>query len=482
MAKDYFQDIIPPGEDSFPPQSFKPRAVPPNPSDGETVDAARNIPIQISAAGEEGADDTPPRGIRSIQAPSRPRPYRPAITSNSMERDFREGPPMSGDIPPRRSSRLWMWAAASVVVLCVVAGLLFFFGSTTITITPKSRTTILNSAPLTAREGSSAPQGTLSYTMQTFDLEDSEVVAAQGTTPVESKASGSITISNSYSATPLKFIKTTRFESPQGLMYRAASDIVVPGKKGASPGTVTITVIADQPGDKYNIGPTAKFTLPGLKTNPAMYAAVTAKSTAAMQGGAAGDQPGTAPGALEAAVSLVRGRLEAKAHEAAAAQVKDDALVLPELITITYESQPTTKEAGDSVRIHEKAHIEIPVFPKEAFAQAVAKIAFTDPDNLPVTIEPGEGFTVNALTQGDGAEAGVLNLVASGKALIIWKVDSAALAAALAGKDSSAFQGIANGFPSVLEANARIAPFWKSTFPSNAADIKIVVVKPSADK
>src|SRR3989344_3253487 len=176
MAKDYFQDIIPPGEDSFPPQSFKPRPLPPQPP-------------------EEPAQEGP-RSIPSIQAPARPRPYRPAIAPTTMERDFREGPPISGGVPPHRSSRLWMWAAASVVVLCVVAGLLFFFGSTPITVTPKSRTAVLNSAPITAREGSSAPEGTLSYTMQTFDLEDSEVVAAQGTTRVESKASGSITISN----------------------------------------------------------------------------------------------------------------------------------------------------------------------------------------------------------------------------------------------------------------------------------------------
>ena len=481
MAKDYFQDIIPPGEDSFPPQSFKPRPLPPQPPEEPAQEGPRSIPIKTPPPGDDGAfDDAAPRGIRSIQAPARPRPYRPAIAPTTMERDFREGPPISGGVPPHRSSRLWMWAAASVVVLCVVAGLLFFFGSTTITVTPKSRTAVLNSAPITAREGSSAPEGTLSYTMQTFDLEDSEVVAAQGTTRVESKASGSITISNSYSATPLKFIKTTRFESPQGLVYRAASDIVVPGKKGNTPGSVTVTVVADQAGDAYNIGPTAKFTLPGLRSNAAMYAAVTAKSTAAMQGGAAGNQPGTAPGALEAAVALVRGRLEAKAHEAAAGQAKDDTFVFSELIAITYESLPATTEAGDSVRIHEKAHVRIPVFLKDAFAQAVSKIAFTDSETASVTMEPQEDFAVQALTPSDTAEAGVLNLVASGRALIIWKVDTAALATALEGKDSSAFQAIVNGFPSVLEAHARISPFWKSSFPAQATDIKIVVETPSA--
>src|SRR3989344_2048314 len=259
MAKDYFQDIIPPGDDSNPPQSFRPRPLPPQPPEEPAQDGPRSIPIQTPPTVDDGGfDDAAPRGIRSIQAPARPRPYRSAIAPTTMERDFREGPPISGGLPPRRSSRLWMWAGASVLVLCIVATLLFFFGSTTITVTPKSRTAVLSSAALTALEGAAAPLGTLSYTLQTFDLEDSEVVAAQGTTPVESKASGSITISNAYSASPVKFVKNTRFQSPQGLIFRAVSDIVVPGKKGSTPGTVSITVVADQPGEKYNTGPVSK--------------------------------------------------------------------------------------------------------------------------------------------------------------------------------------------------------------------------------
>lgn len=482
MAKDYFQDIIPPGDTPVPPRTFKPHPLPP-----DTVDApkeegeALNIPIQVADTeqGGERSDDAPVRGIRSISAPPRMRPVRQPEIPNIVGRDFREGPPISGGIPRHRSSRLWMWAGASVLVLSTVAALLFFFGSTTITITPKSRTAVLSSAALVAHEGAAAPAGTLSYTMQTFDLEDSEVVEAKGTIRVESKASGSIIVSNAYSATPLTFVKNTRFESPQGLIYRAVSDVVVPGKKGSTPGTVSITVVAAEPGEKYNIGPTAKFTLPGLKSNAQMFAAVSAKSAAAMQGGAAGDQPGTAPGALEAAVALVRGRLETKAHEAAAGQAKDDTFVFPELISITYESLPTTKEAGDSVRIHEKAHVEIPVLPKDAFAQEVAKVAFTDSESVPVSMEPGEDFTVHALAPGDEGQSGILNLVASGKALIIWKVDTAAIATALEGKDSSAFQAIVNGFPSVLEARARISPFWKNSFPAEASDIKVVVEKPN---
>ncbi len=489
MAKDYFQDITPPSPETNPPRQLKP--LPPEPD--EHVDStaaqpdARDIPIRVGDASVDSPAgmDSASRGIRNISAPPRPRPLRVGGAPNRMDMDIREAPPMMGGMPPRpphHSSRLWIWAAASVVVLLIVGAVLFFFGSTTVTVTPKSRTALLTSAALTAREGARAPEGTLSYTLQTFDLEDSEVVEAKGTTHVESKASGSITVSNAYSASSVKLVKNTRFESPEGLIFRVLSDVVVPGKKGSVAGTVSVAVVADQAGEKYNIGPTAKFTLPGLKSTPPMFAGVSGKSTAAMSGGFAGDKPGTAPGALEAAVALVRGRLESKAHEAAEGQAKDDDFVFPELMVITYQSLPTTNEAGTSVRIHEKAHAEIPVFQKEAFAQAVVKAAFTDSESAPVDMEPQEDFSVHALASGDQGEEGVLNLVASGQALIIWKVDTGALTAALEGKDSSTFQGIVNGFSSIQEAHARIAPFWKSSFPADASDIKVDVTKPTASK
>lgn len=378
-----------------------------------------------------------------------------------------------------------MWAAASLVVVIGAALLLFLFGSTTISVTPKSRMATLTASPISARaivSSETAVPGTLTYTVQSFDLEDSEVVEAKGpTTHVESKASGSITVYNAYSATPQRFIKNTRFETPDGLIFRAVSDIVVPGKKGSTAGQVSVTVVADHVGDKYNIGPVAKFTLPGLKGG-SMYTSVYAKSSASMTGGASGEQLGTAPGALEAAMSLVRGRLEAKAREASVGQKKDGTLVFTDLIQITYESLPNTTEAGDSIRIHEKAHVQVPVFPADAFAQALAAAAaFPDTGGSSLRIVPQADFTVHPV-EGIAEQPGMLTMVVNGSALIIWNVDAASLASALAGKDNSAFQGIVNGFSSIQEAYARIEPFWQSSFPSKASDIRINIIEPSAGK
>src|SRR3989338_5026714 len=489
MAKDYFQDIVPPGEGADPSRHLRPRAYEPEQpdDDSDAYPAARGIPIRVndSSMDPDLPADPTLRGIRNIQAPSRPRPNRPLGMSGRVDQDIsgpsRGLPPR----PPRRSSRLCIWAAASVAVLAAAAGLLFFFSSTTVSVTPKSRTATLSAAQITARQvedTSSATSSVLSYTLQTLDLEDSEVVEAQGTTRVETKASGSITVYNSYSTSVVRLVKNTRFEAPGGLIFRAASDIVIPGKKGSVAGSVNITVVADQAGEKYNLGPVAKFTLPGLKSTAAMYSGVYAKSSAAMTGGFAGEQAGAEPGALDSAVALLRTKLETKAREAAVAQAKDGTSVFSGLIGITYESLPNTTEAGDSVRIHQKARVTVPVFPARAFAQALMHAAFADVSDAPVTIKPSEDFYVRAAESEDEAQTGVLNVAVSGGVLFIWDTDTEALSKALAGKDSSVFQNIVNGYTSIQEAHARITPFWRSTFPEDPADINIDVVVPDAGK
>ena len=455
MAKDYFQDITPPSDESHPSH----RSVPPSDVDAEV------IPIRVGEA-------PPLRGIRSISPPSRSRPR--------IGVDMREVPPVGAGLPPppsRRFSRHWMWAVAGISLLVLSGLLLFVFRSTTVTVTPKSHTLVLNdTSQFTAYPEAIAVPGTLSYTVQTSDLEDSEVVPAQGTTHVENKASGSITVFNNYSTESVRLVKNTRFMTQGGLIFKAPADVVVPGKKGATPGAVDVTVVAAEAGEKYNVAPVAPFPLPGLKSSPDMYAHVYAKSSAAMTGGLVGDQPGTAPGALEAAKVLVRSRLEAKAQDAASTAA---GATFASSAQITYQSQPNTIEAGGGVRIHEKAHIEIVVFPADQFAQTIARSVLTDADTAPVTLVPGNGFTEHiATTSFSALGSDPVQFTLSGTAQLVWKVDDSALAKALIGRDQGAFQTIVSGFPSIEEAHARIEPFWKRSFPSDPDDIKIRIVAP----
>ncbi len=445
----------------------------------ERASVPREVPITVNASSaDDHSSETVSRGIRSIPAPAR--------TRSRIDSDIRETAPVGAGLPPRRPStfsRLWIWAAASIVLLVAVGALVFAFGSTVVTVTPKSETLALDGATIFTAERYNAAlsnaTGTLTYATETFDLEDSEAVPAQGTTHVETKANGSIAVYNEYSTTPIRLVKNTRFEAG-GLIYRAVSDIVIPAKKGTTAGRVNVMVIADQAGEKYNIGPTARFTIPGLAGNSAMFKAIYASSETAFTGGFSGDQPGTAPGALESAIAQVRSRLEAKAHETALAQTKDGTIVFPELVSITYQSLANTAEAGGAVRVHEKASVEVPVFDVKTFSTIVASSAGVAAAEVPVTLKPLEGFAVRAATSTDAESPDSLRFSLTGPAVVVWDIDVSALTGALAGKDRGAFQTIVNGFSGVEEAHARIAPFWRSTFPGEALDIKVEVITPEA--
>lgn len=454
MVKDYFQDIL-------------------QPDAGKSGNSFGNGKKgnEPNAEPQSGSE----RSIRNITVNPR------APRGRAMSGDVRESPPGTPQAlygKPRldNKKRLWIWvvAAVSVVVLAVLA--LFAFRSTTVTITPRSRPVVFDqSIHFNAYPSASAAARALSYTVIANDLEDSAVVASSGTVHAEDRASGTIVVFNEYSVSSVRLIKNTRFATPAGLIFRVPATVVIPGKKGSTPGSVTITVAADQAGEEYNIGPVDKFTLPGLKTSPGMYASVYARSTTSFAGGFVGDRPGVAAGALESARAEVRARLESKARDGARALESATATVFPDLVRITYQSLPATTEAGGGVRIHEKAHVEIPVLAADAFAETVARGVGENIEGINFTLSGSDKLVARQGTTDAAQTIGTdpIDFTLTGSAMLVWKVDSASLSQALAGREQGAFQAIINGFPSIQEARARIEPFWKGTFPESPSDIKI---------
>ena len=459
MAKDYFQDIVPPSEEG-----------------GRKVSDATPRTSRVNEGSEEiaaDADTMPPqpRGIRSISAPMR-----------SRQQPRSDGPPSLVPRRPRKSPRWLIWIAAALSVVVILGLALFAFRSTTVTIVPKSQTIVFGqTSEFIAYPATSAASSTLSYTVQTIDLEDSQVVPAQGTTRVPAaKATGSIVVVNDFSTASVNLIKSTRFESPDGLVYRTPAAIVVPGKKGSKPGEAKVTIVADATGGQDNIGPVSRFTLPGLKTSGAMYTSVYARSVDSMTGGASeGIGPAIAPSDLTAAIADIRGRLEAKVRDAVQALTTDSTFAFMDMAQITYRDLPRTTEAGGDARIHEGVQVVIPVFPAGFFAQTVGVQVTADGENVSLKIVPENGFSAHMTSEASSLEPGPIRFTLTGQGMLVWNVDVAELASALAGRDSDAFQSIVNGFPGIQEAHARIEPFWKSTFPSDPASIKITIDEPA---
>lgn len=466
MAKDYFQDILSQSGNS--------------PRQGASAAQGKNPPgISFEDGDTQNVNAAPADGERTIRNIS-VSPRRAARTSANDMRDISAGvvPPMSGQRGPVAPSRRWIWIVAILSVIVLAALGLFAFRNTTVTVIPASHTVVFDQkSRFSAYPASSVTPGQLSYTVVASDIDDSAVVPSKGTEHVSERASGTITVYNEYSSAPVKIIKNTRFATPEGLVFRVPASIVVPGKKGSTPGSTSVTVFADQPGAEYNVGPITRFTLPGLKSSTDMYAKVYARSSAAMSGGFVGDRPAVAPGALESARAEIRGRLESKARDNARALSTASVTSFLDLMQITYSSLPETAEAGGGVRIHEKAHVEIPVFPADAFASAVLSMVDATAAKASVTLVGADVLVAHSLSSGVNTALGSspINFTVSGTAKLVWTVDSVALSAALAGRDQTAFQTIISGFPSIQEARARIEPFWKSTFPATSSDIRVEV-------
>lgn len=109
---------------------------------------------------------------------------------------------------------------------------------------------------------------------------------------VKERARGTIVVYNAYSAKPHRFVARTRFETPDGTIYRVQSPLVVPGgteKDGAFiPGSIEIEVIADEPGESSN-KEFSDFTLPGLKGS-VLFDKFYARSKGSISGGRIGEE------------------------------------------------------------------------------------------------------------------------------------------------------------------------------------------------
>ncbi|HUX35521.1 MAG TPA: hypothetical protein VMV71_00645 [Candidatus Paceibacterota bacterium] len=92
---------------------------------------------------------------------------------------------------------------------------------------------------------------------------------ASGSSNVSQKATAKILVYNAYSSSKQTLVATTRFETPDGKIFRLDNSVVVPGADinngKITPSSIEASVTADQPGVDYNIGPIDKLTIPGFK-------------------------------------------------------------------------------------------------------------------------------------------------------------------------------------------------------------------------
>jgi len=371
--------------------------------------------------------------------------------------------------PKRKGGRRLLILGIIIVIICAIGGLLLstLFAGATITVYPREAQVTV---PATLSAQPNAPVGTLSYEVMTVTRSASTTVQATGSKNVSRAASGAVTIYNSFGTEPQRLIANTRFEAPDGKMYRVRDSVVVPGMTGTTPGTATATVFADSAGASYNRGET-RFTVPGFKGDP-RYEKFYAQA-ASVSGGYVGPEPTVAAADLTKAREALQQGLAQAAQSSLGSQIPSGYLPVPGTLQVTYSEISQAPGQEGTATLGQSATMSAAIVSQEVLASVIAKQTVQDYGGEPVMIEDPSSVIMSVASTTKLSD-GRITVNLSGTPTLIWRYDGEKLITSLLGKNKGEFEAIIEAFaPAIMRAEAKLRPFWDSSFPSEREKVKV---------
>lgn len=274
----------------------------------------------------------------------------------------------------------WMWIFGVIIFVSVISAIVFvgfiWVPEVRVTAYPKKENVSGDvNYTLSVEKGNALGAYFLEY--------NEEIKMTDSTTGIASskgkRASGTVTIYNTFSKEAQPLVATTRLQSPDGKIFRITKSIIVPGmqeKEGVmEPGKVDVEVQADSAGAEYNIQAT-KFTIPGFSGGP-KYEKIYAESTRLMSGG--GSDGDTGHSVSEQDVSRVKKNVEAEVRKKVSEKVKTESpsnVILDELIEVNFfeEKQfPSIGTVTDTFEFQARISVRYFVFSQRGLEEEVLR-------------------------------------------------------------------------------------------------------------
>jgi hypothetical protein len=471
MKKNVVQDVVP-GK-----KSIRNVTLPGREGSRESGRSA-DKPIVISRHREEDDEFTRPVAMKTqkIEPPIRvvppqaaqtpPPPKAPAgIPSYSYEYDE----------PKKRSGRKWLYAALGILVLALAFGVSTFFKSATIRITPKQETVTVNDSFKATKDAS---DDALGFQIVSVSKDVEKTVPAGSEQQVDTKASGTIIIYNN-TAQSQKLVATTRFETPEGLIFRLPSAVTVPAQSTSGgktiPGSVEVTVAADKTGPAYNVG-LKDFTLPGLKGDP-KYQTVYARSKTEMTGGFSGKQRTVAPDTLAQANADMQATLAQSLQKDIATQIPSDFVLYSASLFYSFDPASQASTTPDGAVLSKKGTATAVIFSRTALTKAIlgkAEPTIT-PDLASIDNLDDLAFSYATSTTSffNPATDTSLAFTLKGDANVVYTVDASKLKTDLLGLSRTRAKSVLTTYSSIDEAWVETHPFWNQTIPKDPSKVTI---------
>jgi len=293
---------------------------------------------------------------------------------------------------------------------------------------------------------------------------------------VSTKASGTLVVYNYYSPTPLTFVANTRFLSPSGKVFRAVNKVVIPGFKKDSegkiiPGQTEIAVVADQPGQDYNVTPATNWTIPGLKGLP-QYDKIYAENKNSFQGGFIGKQFVPSETDLENAKNEIASKLKNSLSGQLDILNKQNLKILDQAVSFNITQENITKgKNNDGFDIFAAADMKEMAFNEEDLKKVILNNNVANKEiNWQVN-----NFEINYTITSIDFNQGIMNLNVNGSLIYSPQINLDDLKKSIAGKDINLVKEQVFSLPGLESANISAWPFWVLKAPTNLSRINILV-------
>lgn len=359
------------------------------------------------------------------------------------------------------------------VISVILLGTIIYVstGSAKIDITPKKQSLDIQLKVSVSDKFSSIDAGLNRIPGQLFSVEKnaSQTFLTTGEKEVAQKARGIITIFNEYGTTPQILIATTRFQTPDGLIFRTLKGVTVPGTKVENgkiiPGSINVEVIADKPGQSYNI-PASKFSIPAFneRGDAGRYEKIYGRSDETMKGGAIGKARVVTDEEFNTAKQTLSDQVTKDIEDSLKTQTSGLKVINSSTIKLKEpESTAKVDEAADSFMMAVSGSIKTVGF-KEDDLKGLIKQYVDKTKNLIVLPEKLTISYNNIIfDEGSNILSFTVNIKGNGYA----KIDTDKIKTDLSDKNEKEIKGYFNGAAGVESVKVILSPLWVKKIPKD---------------
>ncbi len=299
---------------------------------------------------------------------------------------------------------------------------------------------------------------------------------ATGKKEVSEKASGNMVIYNSYSSDPQRLVATTRFSTGDGKIVRLKNAITVPGAKISDgkiiPSNITSEVISDKPGAEFNIGPTAKLTIPGFKGTP-KYDAFYGEIKDSLKGGYTGVRAYPTDDDIKKAKNAATKTVENNLQLALKEKLPKEFTTFNGGAQFIINKQTLNTETNEAKQFTIFVEGELRVFAFRG-SDVESLLAAKAKQQVGSEYTVGQHTVKYGWAEWDG-NAIKINLPVDYKSVLIYGIDPNVVRGKVLERSEQELKALLVAMPGLESAKIKLWPFWVKSVPSSADKVRISV-------